>query len=70
MDPILKSSTAQYGCPDLQLGSQSADPPSLGYVDAFWKSPTHDFVPFLVDVKRKYDPTDVFKGSQTIPLEL
>jgi hypothetical protein len=70
MDPILKSSTAQYGCPDLQLGSQSADPPTLGYVDAFWKSPTHDFVPFLLGVKQKYDPADVFKGPQTIPLAL
>ena len=68
MSPILRSNTSQYGVPDLQLGSQLTNPPDLGYVDAFWKSPTHDFVPFLIAVKRKYDPTDVFKGPQTIPV--
>jgi hypothetical protein len=68
LDPILQSQTAQYGVPDLDLGSQLATPPGLGYVDAFWKSPSHDFVPFLLGVKQKYDPTDVFRGAQTVPI--
>ena len=66
----LKSSTAFYNCPELELGSQLASPPNLGYVKAYWKSPMHDFVPFLVGVKQKYDPDDVFKGAQTIPVAL
>jgi len=70
MSPILQSPTAQYGVPDLQLGSQWTTPPSLGYVHAYWSSPTHDFVPFLIDVKNKYDPADVFKFAQSIPLAL
>jgi Berberine and berberine like len=70
MHPILQSPTAQYGIPDLQLGSQLTTPPDLGYVHAYWSSPTHDFVPFLIDVKNKYDPTDVFQFAQSIPLAL
>jgi hypothetical protein len=70
MNQILESETAQYGVPDLQLGSQLTTPPTLGYVNAFWSSPTLDFVPFLIGVKQKYDPTDVFKGAQSIPLTL
>jgi FAD binding domain len=70
LNPVLQSSTAQYGVPDLQLGSQLTTPPNLGYVNAFWSSPAHNFVPFLLGVKQKYDPADVFKGAQTIPLAL
>jgi len=70
LNAALKSSTAFYNCPELELGSQLASPPNLGYVKAYWKSPTHDFVPFLVGVKQKYDPDDVFKGAQTIPVAL
>jgi hypothetical protein len=70
MNPILQSSTAQYGVPDLQLGSQLTTPPDLGYVKAFWSSPAHDFVPFLLAVKNKYDPTDLFKFAQSVPLAL
>jgi hypothetical protein len=68
LDSVLQSPTAFYNCPDLQLGSQLTTPPNLGYVSAYWKSPTHDFRSFLVGVKNKYDPNDVFKGPQTIPL--
>lgn len=70
MNPILQSPTAQYGVPDLQLGSQLTTPPDLGYVHAYWSSPAHNFVLFLIGVKNKYDPTDVFKGAQSIPLAL
>jgi hypothetical protein len=68
LDSVLQTSTAFYGCPELELGSQLTTPPDLGYVNAYWKSPTHDFVPFLLGVKQKYDPGDVFKGPQTVPL--
>jgi hypothetical protein len=70
IDQAVQSGTAFYGSPELELGSQLTSPPTLGYLDAYWKSPTHDFVPFLRGVKQKYDPTDVFKGPQTIPLSL
>lgn len=70
LDQAVQSSTAMYGCPDLQLGSQLTTPPDLGYVHAYWSSPTHDLVPFLIGVKNKYDPTDVFKGAQSIPLAI
>lgn len=43
-------------------------PPDLGYVHAYWSSPAHDFVPFLIGVKNKYDPCDLFKFAQSIPL--
>ena len=45
--------TAQYGVPDRQLGSQLTTPPDLTYLKAYWSSPTHDFVPFLIGVKRR-----------------
>lgn len=64
------SPTAFYNCPDLQLGSQLTDPPTLDYVRAYWSSTSHDFVPFLIGVKNKYDPYDVFWGAQSIPLSL
>ena len=56
----IASPTAFYVYPDLQLGSQLTDPPKLDYVRAYWSSSTHDFVPFLIGVKNKYDPDDVF----------
>lgn len=64
------SPTAFYNCPELELGSQLTDPPTRGYVHAYWSSAAHDFVPFLIGVKNKYDPCDVFWGAQSIPLSL
>lgn len=64
------SPTAFYNCPELELGSQWTDPPKLDYVRAYWSSASHDFVPFLIEAKNKYDPGDVFWGAQTIPLSL
>src|SRR4029450_785358 len=54
--PILQSQTAQYGVPDLQLGSQLTTPPDYRYLKAYWSGPTLDFVPFLIGVKQQYDP--------------
>ena len=65
--PALNSGTGRYGVPDLQLGSQWADPPAFGYLKAFWSGPTHDFVPFLLQVKQRYDPGDLFGFAQRIP---
>lgn len=64
------SPTSFYNCPELELGSQLTDPPTLDYVRAYWSSASHDFVPFLIAVKNKYDPFDVFWGAQSIPLSL
>jgi hypothetical protein len=68
LGPILQSRTTQYGVRDLQLGSQLATPPNLNYLQAYWSSPTLNFVSFLIDVKHKYDPDDLFKFAQSIPV--
>ena len=70
LGPAVESDAAWYGIPELELGSQTAEEPNLGYVRKYWSSPTHDFVPFLLRVKRRYDGGDVFKCSQSIPLSL
>lgn len=57
-------------CSDIQLGSQLTNPPDFRYLQAYWSSPTHDFVPFLIGVKNKYDPDDLFKFAQSIPRKL
>jgi hypothetical protein len=49
------------------IGRSSANP---AYVHAYWSSPTHNFVPFLIGVKNKYDRCDLFKFAQSIPLSL
>ena len=70
VDDALDSDAAFYGIPELELGSQLTDPPGLGYLEAYWSSPQHDFVPFLLAVKARYDPTDVFQHAQSIPAPL
>jgi hypothetical protein len=68
LKPILRSATGQYGVPDCQLGSQLATPPDLGYLKAYWSGPGIDFVPFLLGVKQRYDPLDLFSFAQSIPV--
>ena len=69
LDDIM-SDTAWFGIADLQLGSQLTDPPNLDYMNAYFASDTHDFVDFLVAVKNKYDPDDLFQFAQSIPLAM
>jgi FAD/FMN-containing dehydrogenase len=66
----VQSDAAFYGIPELELGGQYTWGSDLRYVPAYWSSPTHDFVPFLLDVKARYDPDDVFWHVQSIPLTL
>jgi hypothetical protein len=50
-------------------------PPFRGHIlgeflttQAYWSSPEHDFVDLLIGIKNKYDPCDLFKFAQSIPL--
>jgi hypothetical protein len=70
LDRALGSDTGFYNCPELELGSQLATPAEYGYLHTYWSGPSHDFVPFLVGVKNRYDPGDLFRGDQSIPLAL
>jgi hypothetical protein len=64
------SETAWFGIPDLQLGSQLTHPPNFDYMKAYWRSPKYDFVPFLIEVKNRYDGDDLFRFAQSIPLSI
>jgi len=70
LDPLLQPKSAPFCIADLQLGSQLTDPPNFNYLQAYWGSPTLDFVPFLLGVKQKYDPQDLFRFAQSIPIKI
>lgn len=58
----LHSDVAMYNVPDLDLGSQSTK--DYRYLKAYW--PNH--VDFLLAVKKKYDPIDLFHFEQSLPV--